>query len=137
MLGKTKKNFFANRQTGVYLGTNTRMDTGRERERERGRERVREREGGRERRGREEELMSWTGRVLLCSVLCLYSLKEYMVSVQSEVCGIMDNQERKEEKTKKKCFHAQGNFFCTSGSFYFMFFVLSMVLRLDAEHIEN
>lgn len=35
MLGKTKKNFFANRQTGVYLGTNTRMDTGREREGER------------------------------------------------------------------------------------------------------
>lgn len=47
-----------------------------------------------------------------------------MVSVQSEVCGIMDNQKRKEgkeTKTKKKCFHAQGNFFCTSGSFYFMF----------------
>lgn len=52
--------------------------------------------------------------MLLCSVLCLYSLKEYMVSVQSEVCGIMDNQKRKEgkeTKTKKKCFHAQGNFF--------------------------
>ena len=50
MLGKTKKNFFANRQTGVYLGTNTRMDTGREREGEREGESERERgrEGGRE-----------------------------------------------------------------------------------------
>lgn len=63
-----------------------------------------------------------------------------MVSVQSEVCGIMDNQKRKEgkeTKTKKKCFHAQGNFFLHEWKFLLYVFVLSMVLRLDAEHIEN
>lgn len=51
---------------------------------------------------------------VLCSILCLYSLKEYMVSVQSEVYGIMDNQRRSAFTPKA--------FFCTSGSFYFMFF---------------
>ena len=70
MLGKTKKNFFANRQTGVYLGTNTRMDTGRERERERGRERVREREREREGGREEDERRNWCpGQAECCYAL--------------------------------------------------------------------
>ena len=67
MLGKTKKNFFANRQTGVYLGTNTRMDTGREREgeRERESEREREREGEKRTRGG-TDVLDRPSVVMLC-----------------------------------------------------------------------
>lgn len=40
------------------------------------------------------------------------------------------------DKQQKKCFHAQGIFFARM-EVLSLCFVLSMVLRLDAEHIEN
>lgn len=63
-----------------------------------------------------------------CSILCLYSLKEYMVSVQVKYMELWTSRDEVLSRPVA--------FFCTNGSFS-LCFVLSMVLRLDAEHIEN
>lgn len=59
-----------------------------------------------------------------CSIVCLYSLKEY-VSVKMK--SALESW-----TTRQVILSHLRHFFCTSGSFYFTFFVLSMVLRLDA-----
>ena len=71
-------------------------------------------------RGHEEKTRSGGTEVLdrpsvLCSILCLYSLKEYYGFRPSEVYGIMDTQRR-------SAFTPKAFFFCTNGSFFFSFF---------------
>jgi len=50
---------------------------------------------------------------VLCSILCLYSLKEYMVSVQVKYMELWTSWEEVLSHTR--------HFFCTNGSFSFMF----------------
>ncbi len=66
---------------------------------------------------------------VLCSILCLYSLKEYMVSVQVKYMELWTTREE-EVLSRPRHFFARVEVFT-------LCFVLSMVLRLDAEHIEN
>lgn len=66
---------------------------------------------------------------VLCSILCLYSLKEYMVSVQVKYMELRTTREE-EVLSRPRHFFARVEVFT-------LCFVLSMVLRLDAEHIEN
>lgn len=80
--------------------------------------------------------MSGTSDVLdrpsvLCSILCLYSLKEYMVSVQVKYMELWTTRE--EVLSRPRHF----SFFFARVEVFTLCFVLSMVLRLDAEHIEN
>lgn len=65
---------------------------------------------------------------VLCSILCLYSLKEYTVSVQVKYMELWTSRE--EVLSRPRHFFARMEVFP-------LCFVLSMVLRLDAEHIEN
>lgn len=70
--------------------------------------------------------MPWTDRVCYAVFYVCVALKN-MLSVQMK-SGIMDTQRRSAFTSRV--------FFCTK-DFSPLCFVLSMVLRLDAEHIEN
>lgn len=69
----------------------------------------------------------WTGRLCYALFYVCIALKNIWFPSK---CSIW-NYGRQE----KKCFHAQGIFFARMEAFT-LCFVLSMVLRLDAEHIE-
>lgn len=75
-----------------------------------------------------EELTSWTGRV--CYTLFCVCIAEKIIWFSSKWSIWIYGQ------PEKKCSHAQGIFFARMEVFT-LCFVLSMVLRLDAEHIEN
>lgn len=62
-----------------------------------------------------------------CSILCLYSLKEYMVFVK-----YMELWTTREEVLSRP-----RHFFFARMEVFTLCFVPSMVLRLDAEHIET
>lgn len=84
---------------------------------------------GHGRRGWVEELMSRTGRV--CYALfyvCTIALKNIWFPCKWSIWNY--------GQPEKKCFHAQRHFFARVEVFT-LCFVLSMVLRLDAEHTEN
>lgn len=70
---------------------------------------------------------------VLCSILCLYSLKEYMVSVQVKYMELWTSREEMLSHPRHFFARMEVFLFC----FFSLCFVLSMVLRLDAEHIEN
>jgi len=77
-----------------------------------------------------EELMSRTGQLFYALFHVCIALKNIWFFRPSEVNGIMDNQRR-------SAFTPNGNFFARMEVSSLCFVVLSMVLRLDAEHIEN
>lgn len=78
---------------------------------------------------RVEELTSWTGRVCYALFYVCIALKNIWFPSKVKYMELWT--------TREEVLSRPRHFFCTNGSFYFMFFVLSMVLRLDAEHIEN
>lgn len=79
-------------------------------------------------RQREEELKSRTGRVCYALFYVCIALKNLWFPSK---WSIWNNGQ-----PEKKCSHAQG-IFLHEWKFLLYVFVLSMVLRLDAEHIEN
>lgn len=76
-----------------------------------------------------EELTPWTGRVCYALFYVCIALNNLWFPSKWSIWNYMDKQQ-------KKCFHAQGIFFARM-EVLSLCFVLSMVLRLDAEHIEN
>lgn len=74
---------------------------------------------------------------VLCSILCLYSLKEYMVSVQVKYMELWTTREEVLSHPRHFFFLFSFPFFFARVEVFTLCFVLSMVLRLDAEHTEN
>lgn len=87
-----------------------------------------ERKNGQGRRRGVGELVSWTGRVCYALFYVCIALKNIWFPSKWSIWNY--------GQPEKKCFHAHG-IFLHEWKFSLYVFVLSMVLRLDAEHIEN